>query len=77
MDGKLDMNQKCTVVGRKANPIQDCITRNVASRWKKMTLPLSAPARAHLEFSVRNNVDLLENIQRKATKTIQGMTTPL
>ena len=53
-DGKLDMNQQCTLIAQKANPIQDSITRNVASRWKEVTpLLYSVLLRAHLEYCVQ------------------------
>ena len=55
--------------------------RSVASRSRERILPLcSAPVRAHLQYCVqlwgpqhRKDMDLLEWVQRKATKMIKGM----
>ena len=75
MDGTLDMNQQCFFTTQKANRILDCIKK------REVILPLcSAMGRPHLAYCTqmvspqyRREVDLLEHIQRRATKMIQGM----
>ncbi|KAK4824977.1 hypothetical protein QYF61_022503 [Mycteria americana] len=74
VDEKLDMSQK-------ANRIVGCIKRSMASRSRELNLPLySALVRPHLEYCVqlwspqhRKDMELLERIQRRATKMIRGM----
>ncbi|KAK4818241.1 hypothetical protein QYF61_009112 [Mycteria americana] len=66
---------------QKANRILGFIKRSVASRSREVILPLcSALVRPHLQCCVqlwspqhRRDMDLLEQLQRRATKMIRGM----
>ena len=81
MDGKLDTSKKCAPSAQKVNHTLGCIKRSVASRVREVILSIcSALVRPHLEYCIqmwspqyRRDMDLLEHIQRRAIKMIQGM----
>ena len=80
MDGKLDTSKKCAPSAQKVNHTLGCNKRSVASRVREVILSIcSALVRPHLEYCIqmwspryRRDMDLLERIQRKATKRIHG-----
>ncbi|CAM5110844.1 unnamed protein product, partial [Natator depressus] len=81
VDHRMTMSHQCDMAVKKANAILGCIRRGISSRDKEVLVLLyKALVRPHLEYCVqfwsplfKKDEFKLEQVQRKATRMIQGM----
>ena len=81
VDENLDMSRKGVLAAQKANCVLGCIKSSVASSLRGVILPLcSSLVRPHMESCIhlwspqhRKDMDLLEQVQRRATIMIRGL----
>ena len=78
MNANMKVSEQCRIAASKGNKVLGMIRRNITYKEKSLIIPLyKAIVRHHLEYCIqawnphpRKYVDMLEKIQRRATKLI-------
>ena len=81
MNANMKVSEQCRIAASKGNQILGMIRRNITYTENSLIIPLyKAIVRPHLEYCIqawnphlRKDVDMLEKIQRRATKLIPGL----
>ena len=78
MNANMKVSEQCRIAASKGNQVLGMIRRNITYKAKSLIVPLyKAIVRPHLEYCIhawspylRKDIDMLEKIQRRATKLI-------
>ena len=81
MNANMKVSEQCRIAAFKGNQVLGMIRRNITYEEKSLIVPLyKAIVRPHLEYCIhawspylRKDLDMLEKIQRRATKLIPGL----
>ena len=81
MNANMKVSEQCRIAASKGNQVLGMIRRNITYKDKSLIVPLyKAIVRPHLEYCIqawspylRKDIDMLEKIQRSATKLIPGL----
>ena len=81
IDANMKVSEQCRIAASKGNQFLGMIRRNITYKDKSLIIPLyKAIVRPHLEYCIqawspylRKYIDMLEKIQRRATKLIPGL----
>ncbi|WP_133434224.1 RNA-directed DNA polymerase, partial [Aeromicrobium phragmitis] len=77
----MKVSEQCGIAASKGNQMLGLIRRNIAYKEKELIIPLyKAIVRPHLEYCIqawrpyhKKDIDMLERVQRRATKMITGL----
>ena len=81
MNANMKVSEQCRIAASKGNQVLGMIRRNITYKENNLIVPLyKAIVRPHLEYCIqawspylRKDIDMLEKIQRRATKLIPGL----
>ena len=78
MNANMKVSEQCRIAASKGNQVLGMIRINITYKDKSLIVPLlKAIVRPHLEYCMspylRKDIDMLEKIQRRATKLIPGL----
>ena len=83
MNTNMKVSEQCRIAAFKGNQLIGMIRRNISYKEKRLIVPLyKAIVRPQLEYCIhvqawspylRKDIDMLEKIQRRATKLIPGL----
>ena len=81
MNANMKVSKQCRIAASKGKQVLGMIRRIITYKEKSLIVPLyKAIVRPHLEYCVqawspylRKDIDMLEKIQRRATKLIPGL----
>ena len=81
MNANMKVSEQCRIAASKGNQVLGMIRRNISYKDKSLIVPLyTAIVRPHLEYCIqawspylRKDIDMLDKIQRRATKLIPGL----
>ena len=81
MNANMKVSEQCRIAASKCNQVLGMIRINITYKEKSLIIPLyKAIVRPHLEYCIqacspylRKYIDMLETIQRRATKLIPGL----
>ena len=81
MNANMKVSGQCRIAASKGNQVIGMIRRNITYKEKSLIVPMyKAIVRPHLEYciqawspDIRKDIDMLEKIQRRATKLIPGL----
>ena len=79
MNANMKVSEQCRIAASKSNQVLGMIRRNITYKDKSLIVPLyKAIVRPHLEYCIqawspylRKDIDMLEKIQRRATKVFK------
>ena len=82
MNANMKVSEQCRIAASMGNQVLGMIRTNITYKENSLIVPLyKAIVRPHLEYSInawspylRKYIDMLEKIQRRATKLIPGLT---
>ena len=80
MNANIKVSEQCRIAASNGNQVLGMIRRNITNKDKSLIVPLYKAIGPPLEYCIqawstylRKDIDMLEKIQRRATKLIPGL----